>query len=249
MGIKLVRNKGGLTEVRFKQNDKTYLDTNVRTKIDYFKRDGFSFASTLFRRRSNDKLDGNPLIHALKEHEEYTIKRKELIKFTNNAKKNLNLILSNHITFDLVIAIPSSSSIVTTLANRVSKITKTPLSKDIFRKKKNWEINRDIKNLLKTRRVSNVEIIKELRMFERRTSKKAMKNESFALKHVKHNTRQYFCTLSFDNTHNASSLNRVVLIEDTISSGSTINCAKKLLERYNPNIEVYVISFISGWHI
>ncbi|MFL1420209.1 phosphoribosyltransferase [Pseudomonas fildesensis] len=182
---------------------------------------------SVFRRRKSDSHqgDGNPLIFALKRMRKYQISTETITEFMPNLRFILNRITA-HRTYDLIIALPSSHSIASGLARRVGRaLPMVPVSLEFFMKCSNGEVAQALRD-----KKSNGEIRKhhlgDIASLIHTLSVSA--DESFKLKEVENHLRGYTFPFKINENLNVQGL-AVLVVDDLLSSGTSILTAKRLL--------------------
>lgn len=238
MGIDISTNK----EVLYNSTHNRLVDTRIRSNIQWAPVNTVPLASLLIRQRTADKIDGNPLIYSLKNINDYTINIKNLRPILKNASKNLDDILMNT-NYDLVIATPSSSKISYYLAKTIYKKKKARIiSKYVLRKKRNVEVIKAVKSLKSIK-----DKHKKLVHYEIKNISKNQK-ANFSLKNVNGAIRKYFCPIDLFKPDILVNIENILIVDDTVSSGTTLYFAQKLIKSVNPNVNIQAISLLGSIH-
>ncbi|MCG3686549.1 hypothetical protein L5F35_10025 [Aliarcobacter butzleri] len=229
-------------QVIYNSTHQERVDTSIHLNSNWQRKNTVLTATLLKRRRTKDNIDGNPLIYALKNINGYTIDKKNLFPIIKNALKNLDTAL-NQKNYDLIVCIPSSGLIVNKLSLRVQRrlpltkisnyVLKKCINKDIIKSIdlstiKNKQHNHDVK-----------EVLKKL---------KSNQGSQFVLKEIKSNVRKYFNPIKISNPYLLRDSQNILLLDDALSSGTTLYFAQKLIKDINPNINIEAICFLSSLH-
>ncbi|HAV2277468.1 TPA: hypothetical protein JHK27_003068 [Serratia marcescens] len=215
-------------------------DHRVVTSIDKnpkIKRIGKNPKVTVFsiyrRTKTGDyERDGNPLIYALKGLHRYTITNADLYRF----RPSFYAILTNTVAKvtqgpRVVLVMPSSSPLVFQFARKVARGLGCELIKNAFSKRTAGEMLSDFelaKPMIKQSHKSDVhKVIAELT--------KAPVNSIFSMKHVPNRVREYFCPLKMNPQFDVTVLQEieVILVDDLLSTGTTLVSAANELSRFN----------------
>ena len=80
--------------------------------------------------------------------------------------------------------------------------------------------------------------------------KKLKKNTkvNFELKKVKSSIRNYFCPIALNQNTSILQSRKILLVDDTIATATTLYFAKKLIKQINPIAQIDAISLLSGIH-
>jgi hypothetical protein len=182
---------------------------------------------SVFRRRkgASHKGDGNPLIYALKRMFKFHISAADVAGFMPNLRFILNR-MTAHRTYDLIIALPSSHPLASGLARRVGRCSPTvPVSYGFFAKCSNAEVAEALRNMK-----SNGEIpkyhLRDITSLMHTLSVSA--DEPFKLKEVENHLRGYTFPFKINEDLNVQGLS-VLVVDDLLSSGTSIQTAKRLL--------------------
>ncbi|HCJ8466512.1 TPA: phosphoribosyltransferase [Escherichia coli] len=180
---------------------------------------------SVFKRvHSNDRRDGNPLIYALKNINKYSISNEELIKFKPNFISILyNLKNNNKFKGDIILTLPSSSKVVQYFAKRVGRILSLDVQYDAFVKCTNGEVF-DNFNYSIVRKQDENDVRGALYTLNQRKP-----NLPFQIKDIKNSIRFYFQPFKLNQNNNYNQYN-IILIDDILSTGSSLLCAEKLLK-------------------
>lgn len=190
--------------------------------------------SIYMRTKSGDySRDGNPLMYALKGINNYSISLRELYNFRSSFVHILNAIHSNLLQGNkVVVAMPSSSSVVGLFAKRVSRRFGAQMI-DLFLKctvqevLNNFHANFSLKNIKKSDKFEVQRLLAAL--------SRAVPNSFFSMKIVPNKIRKYFNPIKLNPQANLASLNgaQIILVDDLLSSGITLICAIEILMSLN----------------
>ncbi len=229
-------------QVIYNSNHQKRVDTSIHVKSNWKRKNTVLTAALLKRRRTKDNLDGNPLIYALKNINGYTIDKKNLSPIIKSALKNLNTAL-NQKEYDLIVCIPSSGFIVKKLGQSVKKrIPQTKISNYVLQKCTNKDIIQSINLSLITNKKHLHEVKEVLKKLQIAPGNK------FVLKEIKGNIRAYFNPIKINNPYLIKKSQTILLLDDALSSGTTLFYAQKLIKDINPNANIEAICFLSSLH-
>ncbi|EEW1754607.1 hypothetical protein ACNZ3Z_17345 [Enterobacter kobei] len=193
--------------------------------------------SVFTRMKSNDNRDGNPLIYAMKGLKGYSITFREIVKFKKNFKDIMGKVI-NHNGFDcdVILVIPSSSSVVKIFARLVGFITGKQVIDDYFEKCTIDDvlINFNMNIVSKKDEDTINGIIYTLTKLDG--------TKHFTLKHVRNNVRHYFQPLKVRGGYNLNG-KKILLVDDVLSTGTTFINAHKLIS--NSAQKIIAMSFLS----
>lgn len=237
MGIDL-----NIKQVIYNRLHENRVDTSVHLKSNWLRKNTVLTATLLKRRRTKDKLDGNPLIYALKNLHGYTIDRKNLSPILKNALKNLNTAL-NQKNYDLILCIPSSGFIVNKLGQSAKKrLPRAIISDYVLQKCTNKDIIKSINLSTITNKQHNHDIKEVLKKI------KSNEGAQFILKEIKGSIRGYFNPIKINNHYLIKNAENILLLDDALSSGTTLFYAQQLIKSINPKTNVEAICFLSSLH-
>ena len=238
MGID-VNNK----EVTFSNLHQKLVNTTITSNPTHITLHNIQIYSIFRRIKSTDSNnDGNPLIYALKGLKGYTISKKELIKFVNHFDKILDKFLSDK-NYDLIIAIPSKYKIPNIIAKRINKkLPQSMLHINFFEKCTiNDILNSFDLNIVISKHTSIVK--REISILQASTNK----NAYFTMKNVTDaKIRHYFKPLKIGHDIEISENTKILLIDDLLSTGSSLNCAKEILLNKNKNLKIDGLCLLSS---
>ncbi|HCD6631976.1 ComF family protein [Pseudomonas aeruginosa] len=225
MGID-VRDVDGRHEVLYNANHQNLLDTSTERKPHLQQVDQL-VVSSVFRRRKarGGDGDGNPFIYALKGLNRYHITRNELWAFRPNFLSILGTFMAQE-PYDRIVPMPSSKPIARYVAKKAQRLQpECQLDGSLFRKRTTDEILPEVEA-----RFASGEIPSKLKKETGSllsTLRKAPGTE-FSMKHVHQRLRDYVSPLAL-NTGVQVEGARILLVDDLLSSGSTLRTAHQLL--------------------
>jgi hypothetical protein len=188
--------------------------------------------------------DGNPLIYALK-GKDFTISRNEIRKFVPDFRVILRSALTC-VPFDIVIPMPSGHRISTIVAKRVVRLSKHgALKTDLLRKKNIGEVSAELKLLDELKIVPAPSEANKALVKLRRTLEKRPPSAPFSMKEVPRSVRKYIQPLTL--THSpAKTAPRVLLVDDLMSSGSTLISAQEAILMVFPEAHIEALCLLSS---
>jgi len=244
LGIEV--NKGIVT---VNDNHENLVDTGLSSNphINYI--DNNYKVYSVFKRKKhkrnkpfNQKGDGTPLIYALKLMHDTSIAKSEIKKLIPNFSIILNLI-AKEINPELIISIPSAYGISKIVSSRLSKVSGNhTIVEGVFRKASIQEAidNVDLRSISsKYENKLNAEIGSLL--------KGDNLNNNFSLKVIKNQLRPAFNPLIINDTSQIpSKIKAITLVDDLLSTGTTLLGAIKLLKSRYPNVNVSAVCLLSA---
>lgn len=186
------------------------------------------FSYSIYRRtKEGDRRDGNPFIYALKQKNSYRIETKELLKFKPSFNVILNKILAE-LPCGVLVTMPSSYPIAEMLANRIARKSRTQVFSDIFRKATIAEVLMDFD--IGRVKPQHLPLVKA----QLATFSKLNGTQEVSFKLMQGSIRHYFNPIVL-NEARIDSLQGgdLVLVDDLLSSGTTLNRAKDALNQRN----------------
>ncbi|MDO6594110.1 hypothetical protein [Neptuniibacter sp. 1_MG-2023] len=194
---------------------------------------------------SNQRVAGDncPMIYALKGKDDLTTNRSEVLKLNANLKEVIKKFAIGSDDWDLIVSLPSSHSIGHIVARRLQRAfgNQTVAINNMFRKKNIFEARAEIK--------SSSLPVKDKRYFEDRLSlqrKEVGWGGPYSLKGIFANQREKLSLLVMINPPNKGVVRRVLLVDDVVSSGTTLNSAKALIEQSLDDVEVQAFCLFSA---
>ena len=230
--------------VEFDPKTENYVDTNSVDSPELFKSTihGFEVLSSFRRKKTSDRLDGNPLIRAFKHLDSWSFKNGETdeMEFYKRFVGTLSLLGDS---YETIIKLPSRNTFNDKLFDTiVSHVPHKHEYKDFF-------IKLSSDDVLKAYKDSVVEVDKMINVcFDR------MKKENdgiFSYKfiptsirgEIHHTMIQAPSSTPMSQIAQTITGKNILLIDDTVSSGSTIlEAANYLMDMYNPsNITIFTL--------
>lgn len=233
--------------VLVEHENNAYSDTRVASNPTTINTKDGLLIHILFKRLSkgntdNTKLGDNcPLIYALKGIEELTISYSQFKLFYMNFCEILSKFREQNTLFDFVIPIPSSSNISNLLARKVSEmITESTLHTSLLRKITVSECYDLIRPLRQDRR--HKKMLMKIDSELKRQQKTVGVHGSFSMKKIKLQYREYIQPIAL-NVHSFENPSpRILLVDDLVSSGTTLQCAKSVIISSIPEATVDAIT-------
>lgn len=191
-----------------------------------FRKLGELMIHSVYRRtKDGDKeRDGNPFIYAVKKTKGFRIRSRELVRFKPSFEAIVEKIIKN-VPHSCVVTVPSGYPIAEILASRIVRKSGVPIFSKVFSKATVGEVlARFDPNSVKGQH--RAEVNSQLATFS-----KLDPNELVNLKEIRNKIRHYFNPLSI-NTDFLSQLPsaNLLLVDDLLSTGTTLSNAAKLLE-------------------
>jgi hypothetical protein len=223
-----VREFGGRKEVLYCSSHQNLIDTSIDHKPCRQKA-GQLLVSSLFRRRKSKggDGDGNPFIYALKGLKGYCISRQELWSFRTNFLTILGSFMGEE-AYDCIVPMPSSTPIARYVAKKAQCFqAEARLEFEFFRKRTFKEVLPELEA-----KFASGEIPGQLRHEAGRLLNALRKSPrtEFSMKYVHQRLREYVSPLSLDATAQVEG-SRILIVDDLLSSGATLNCADRLLKQ------------------
>lgn len=216
------------------------LDTSIINNPTYYKIGDIDVIS-IFKRKKYEGGDGNPLLYALKGINDWKLENfdvKILLKQFVRISEKIDQV------YDTIIKIPSDNELNNIFMSRLNKILRfdnkinlllSKLDKEVV-----WENGVDFKNM------SDKEIKTITKSFNE------MEDDCFSFKYIPTNLRKYIKKIYKDNWISdeldiADKINNknILILDDTISSGSTISLfTEDIIRMYAPK-KITVITLFS----
>ena len=239
--------------VSFNSNHENNVDTSIAVNPTYNGINGINVISIFKRKRNDENTDGNPLIYALKGKNDWHFKNPES-DISNLLKQFIRISEKIRPEYDTIITVPSQNVLNTNILHRLNKIIKCKytisdylyktMSEDVFENYIDWSaIYKDFGD----RKGDSIQ--KELgKSFYK------MEEENhgyFSYRFIKDsNLRKYITKTMYSNDNEiieyAPYVNGkdILILDDTISSGSSISEATKLIqETFIPNTITVITLF------
>jgi len=235
--------KNGVVIVDDSINDHMITTTNGNPKRQFIKNingeiDVTSIFTRTKRKSDHEKVgDSSPIIYALKKKQGLKTTRESILKLRDSASE---IIASIDVKpGSLLVCTPSSFNIVEIFAKRFAKQKLINYETDVFSKS------------TKESAISDFE--KALCLINDYKSKKEIKNivdkmasnpdPILSLKEVPPKYRQYINPVVLKKTITAKN---IILVDDLVSSGTTLICAKNQIQSICPESEISGLSLISS---
>lgn len=175
--------------------------------------------------------DGNPLIYALKNKKGFTISKSEIKKFFTDMNTIIDKICLNK-NYDLLIVPPSNHKIASFLAKKIARKCTWNYSPVFFRKATAYEVIEEV-HLSSIRNDHQKEVKKVL------ATLKNLGDTPFTMKEVPNNIRKYFNPLKIaSDPCELEGIHNVLIVDDLLSTGSTIVKASELIRSIKSDINV-----------
>lgn len=212
-----------LGRVRLNDEHNERLITCVNKNPTVCNKKGLTISSIYRRTKHGDqRRDGNPFIYAMKGKKGFTITNRELYRFKPSFIDILDKIqIPNDV--DCFVGMPSGHVIVNYFGVRLARKFGVKYSDD-------WFIKRTVGDVLDNFDLTNVKD-KDQRAVKRVLSgyKKLPKDAQVSLKNIENKIRGYFPPLSLAPGVNCQNANRIVLVDDLLSTGTTLLSARDCL--------------------
>lgn len=201
------------------------------------------FSRTKGRKNPKGSLgDNSPMLYALKGIGGLKTERKEILKLYDNYREILDNIIPRIEKWDYIVPIPSSSNLVNIIASSVHKIYPFGiLAKDFIRKSSLSEIMSQINNLDKTSKDKA-----QLRSKIKPLISQYGEDYSFQMKKINIKDRKLFNPMSASTSFIFSENPKILLIDDMITTGSSIISAKKAISKTCPGAIVNAITLFGS---
>lgn len=189
-------------------------------------------------REKSTSSDGNPLMYALKRTRNYTIAKREIVKFLPNFYHILAT-LQNEYCDLVIVPMPSSHKIAWMLANRVQRIVSgSVVVTNVFQKKKCSQVYEELQRITPSKKHESE--FKQLLAALKKTP-----TLDFSLKEVKVDLRKFTIPLLLS----VSSLPKhttILLVDDLMATGQTLLSARDLLSECYPHSEIKGLCLLSS---
>lgn len=176
--------------------------------------------------------DGNPLIYALKGMNRFLISEEDKSILHSNM---ITIVLRHYGSedFDSVIAMPSSKPIAEWVGNACSDALNIPLERNVFIKATNANV---------LRQIQGVEGVQEI--IELRKALEAKKpNGAFSLKDLSQYQRTFVDPVRM-NPFFSENRKRILLVDDLVSSGTTLKSGYNAFKSKYPYTEIDCLSLL-----
>jgi len=225
-----------VTEANSPRNPKVYMKKNINGDIEIY-----SLFSRLKKKRDKDsKGDNCPIIYALKgldglKTNIYTIK--ELINSGKISMESIDCIDKNTV----LICMPSKYRIPNYLAKKISDYTGAQIINSVFNK---CDINSAISDIeYYIQKIKDQSIKSSLKFIV----KNIMEQKDFSMKNIPPKYREIINPLRIKSDFNLNlSGRKIILIDDLVSTGSTLISAKNTLINTQKENDIKAITLISS---
>ena len=177
-------------------------------------------------RKGHHRNDGNPLVHALKQREGFTIRAHWKSQLLNRSRIIVGSMRDELSDFDYCLAIPSSSAFCGECANLISRTLGVPMMDEaLFRKKLIGEMLADVAAAPpRMRHGMRIKYTTQLNSWQ-----KADREAICHAKSVDTSIRSLFRFLALiDGAPDIANL-RLIVVDDIMSSGSSLLSAREIL--------------------
>lgn len=201
------------------------------------------FKRTKAERSPEDLGDNSPMIYALKGLHGLSISNKQVSHLLPNAYEIANEILAQRGNeWDYVIPMPSSHEVANILALRISRKTSLEAySPDVLKKITCDDMREQIKGIETTSRIRS-----KLNQCVKRFAKKNGWDSDFQIKSITpRNLRKLVNPLIFSEEEKCVSLKKILLVDDMVTSGTTLKSARNLLQAHYPGITIEAMTIFS----
>lgn len=186
--------------------------------------------------------DGNPLIHALKERNGFSITPFWKGRIMSRAGQIVDAMALEAAAFDFCLPIPSSSAFCEEIADLVSGKLKRPLlAPDFFRKKSTFEMLQGLRAAPpKVRKGARSSYTTQLNSWQSLPA-----DTICEAKHVDTTIRLYFDFFIAQGKQPNLQNKKIMIVDDIFSSGSSVLSVRNIVQN-QLGAEVSYISFLSG---
>lgn len=185
------------------------------------------------RKKSKSRSgDGNPLIYALKGMHKFSISNADKNTLCTNMKKIVEKHYKNK-NVESIIVIPSSKPIADWVGVACSEALNVPLSKVAFMKATNARVLNQIQNIKDEKEI--IELRKKLEAEK--------PNGAFKLKELSQHQRSFVNPILM-NPYFVNKHKHILLVDDLVSSGTTIKSGYNALKEKYPDIEIDCLSLL-----
>ena len=234
--------------VGFNPNHQEYVDTNDpwNPYPIYNTINGYKVISVFVRKRTDDRYDANPLLKALKGHKDWTFRDEHydlmaLLRRFVAVTKELNE------NFDVIITTPSNNQLNNRIFDIVERIIPHRAAiKDFFKKYNanfvlDYMIDDDLIAQMSNTQEQYIDCKKEIERSIMRMNQK--NNGIFSYKYIEEGYRKYVIQSMYISDNVKSNLElanvingkRVLVLDDTVTSGKTISdSAEALMDTFDP---------------
>lgn len=185
--------------------------------------------------------DGNPLIYALKNQKGYRISKVELKKFLYSFRYILNKLLQDK-AYDLIVILPSNSTIARGVATRVSRVLGKNLKvQDIFEKQLVGNVIKEIDITIVTNKSKQKELKRQLSKLQ-----KVDKSKPFSMKNVPPKIREYFNPIRLKYAFDFTPYQNILIVDDLLATGNSIKSARDIIRAKNSQVKIEGLCLFSG---
>lgn len=234
MGIDIINNVVHVTDKHNK-----LLNINIKNKPVKKNIENLLVYSIFERYKSPRKSIGDscPLLYALKEKHNLTTNIMSIKLLISNFYKILEKVPNN---YDIIIPMPSNHKIVNVLTNKICKYnSSSQVLMEFFVKKRLIELEQEINCLSIDKKEKNI-------LLNRLKLQKKEGNNTISLKSIPNNLRFYLNPLVVNNKTVILTNKRILLIDDLLSTGTTLKSAKILLESQYSTINIDALTLFSS---
>jgi hypothetical protein len=217
----------GDRRVAYSPTDHTMIDSRVSKNPIVENVHGFDVVSVFRRVKARTHVaDGNPLIYALKKANGYSVDLENILLFMPEFHSITGL-MSRFYAPNFIVPIPSSSTVSEMFARRIGRAFEAKVEYEWLRKKFNREVCSDIDHLIRMGKVpsSDQRDLKSVRATLGRSL-----SSIFTMKALSAPIRAYVEPFKLNSSATVPSAGEVVLVDDLLSTGSSLLCAKQILE-------------------
>lgn len=200
--------------ISFNNTHEDIIDTSLDNNPTSYTVGNSKVYSVFKRKDSFFKMDANPLVYALKGKNDWKINKEDEFKIWNRFNE---IILKLNNDFDYIVVLPSSNNLNAVIAKHISKWSKKIILPTKIQKHTVEEVSMsDIWTKLDDKETDSL-----------KNSLSKMNGDFFEMKHVSASIRSKLSNIfkiEFDDEVSTKVLDkRVIVIDDTISSGSSIS--------------------------
>lgn len=241
MGIDVTSSK----VVTYNAGHERLVNTGTKNNPTIYRLSFCSVVCVFQRRKSKDVPgDGNPLIYALKGKHGYQITIHEIAKFLSNFYAILCASLANK-SFDIVVPLPSAYAVTGVLAKRVSRhLNGAQILDRLIEKRTVGEVLAELIN--DPPAIDSIHR-RELGALKASLKKQPAKGRLFSMKDVDVKIRAYINPLKIVPSEAIKTTEplRILLVDDLLATGSTMNAAAALLQHRYPSSHIEGLCLLS----
>lgn len=229
-----------------------HADTRTTNNPRSFMYDGITVHPVFYRmndetRSSGSPGDNCPFIYALKQKDGLKVRYSGIKSLHKNFSTILGYIAGGGASYQYLVPIPSASSIASVLTERFRRVASNVTVEAGWLKKATIENALANADALNTKVVPSSDI-RVLRSELNRQRKMNGAHSSYSSKRMPAGLRKHVQPLSLHGTDFPEDVNHITFVDDLISSGTSMLCARDLLREIYPGAVFSVVALFGPLH-